>query len=1205
MLVDSNCVLTSSPPSLSSGQADVSFNLLSGHPPDINNLCEGPSDAGLHGGQLQGPQYTSIHDSQDDNDDHHNRSCCCDADDMAGDEDRAEKYIIDIPYSVLWSIVQSLDADKGWEALAAETGYTFDKIRLLELEGSRAQGSPTRSLLWELGSRNTTIRRLYGYLSAIRRFREMKILENYVNSAAPSSSFSEGHGLKGLKTPESSMDTSHSLKGLKPPNMSSLSDKKGLPTTSMCSDSINFNQPVSAKDTNSLKLVNKDKQELYTGKQMPAVASESQAASSNVLPDVKSNLGCIQAPNMKPSTAPGIKDIFKQLPGDRSSSGSTSSSSSSSSNQHATISTCPSRPTATSPTPSPLGDIPASSSLSSMSGLDSFPTWLDSSVEMQVAAIGSACFTYNELRQATDDFSDNNKLGEGAFGTVYFGLLRHTKCAVKKMAEVNNQDTCVERSSQVKREMTSLLKFRHENLVTLYGYALDGPYVCLVYQFMPNGSLEDRLLCKKGTSPLLWSQRLNILVGACQGLNFLHTMGQQPLIHGDIKSANILLDKHMEARIGDLGQAQQATARDGGSNSCRLTHITRAQATTKQYGTRAYQPTEVQSGGCLSVKSDIFAMGVVLLEVFSGQQAYDDRREGDRGLADYFRNNVSDGGSNHDMAKWLPQIDHHAGECHRDFAIAILQLAHQATSALKKQRPDSTKLLQLVICIEQMYKDVTGESAGQSLVGSEHSCHLSHTSSPDHNRDNLAGAPCQPTTIDIKGAGSSSSPRQTQKGVMSHDHPDNRLAVNLNKTDTITGSGHSGFAETHHQHLQTTTGTTTRSISNIECMTPSPIDYFPAGQPLPPAFRLQQEYDLQKLGQKQIARLSQCCPMQQDDALPPSDPHKLEQLQQFDRLNIGHDNSPDLDPHLQSDPKKLEALKQFDAAQQAETCAAIQAEQQEGELACDPKKLEYLKQFDEWYMAGGGGGDGLSPSQQQQEEAVQGQLASDPRKLRYLTEFDNDNVETATPETGDSFPVSQVDHVLTSQREALRACKESLHHAHHTSTPSHMANTRHSPLSAHPHDEADTAVFGTQSTLLAVSGGKSLQSGEEQSAAMLALRQKDFFQKYQQAVQGMSDGECGDDYEYDDGEMDEELEAEDAMYGVGDATEASPVHKDLSITEPNLQQPSPLSVSRSASPLSHHHPAPTEQDEDNSNLNHFKERVQYYSKTFKKTSHAS
>lgn len=1100
---------------------------------------------------------------------------------MAGDEDRAEKYIIDIPYSVLWSIVQSLDADKGWEALAAETGYTFDKIRLLELEGSRAQGSPTRSLLWELGSRNTTIRRLYGYLSAIRRFREMKILENYVNSAAPSSSFCEGHGLKGLKTPESSMDTSHSLKGLKPPN------KKGLPTTSMCSDSINFNQPVSAKDTNSLKVGNKDKQELYTGKQMPAVAAESQAAS---------NVSCIQAPNMKPSTAPGIKDIFKQVPGDRSSSGSTSSSSSSSSNQHAAISACPSRPTATSPTPSPLGDIPASSSLSSMSGLDSFPIWLDSSVEMQVAAIGSACFTYNELRQATDDFSDNNKLGEGAFGTVYYGLLRHTKCAVKKMAEVNNQDTCAERSSQVKREMTSLLKFRHENLVTLYGYALDGPYVCLVYQFMPNGSLEDRLQCKKGTSPLLWSQRLNILVGACQGLNFLHTMGLQPLIHGDIKSANILLDKHMEARIGDLGQAQQATGRDGGSNSCRLTHITRAQATTKQYGTRAYQPTEVQSGGRLSVKSDIFAMGVVLLEVFSGQQAYDDRREGDRGLADYFRDNVSNGGSNHDVAKWLPQIDRHAGECHRDVAIAILQLAHQATSALKKQRPDSTKLLQLVICIEQMYKDVTGESAGQSLVGSEHSCHVSHTSSPDRNRDNLAGAPCQPTTIDIKGAGSSSSPRQTQKGVMSHDHPDNRLAVNLNKTDTLTGSGRIGFAETHHQHLQTTSGTTTRSISNIESMTPSPIDYFPAGQPLPPAFRLQQEYDLQKLGQaerKQIACLSQGCPMQQDDALLPSDPHKLEQLKQFDQLNIGHDNSPDLDPHLQSDPKKLEALKRFDAAQQAETCAAIQVEQQEGELACDPKKLEYLKQFDEWNVAGGG--DGLSPSQQQQKEAVQGQLASDPRKLHYLTKFDDDNVQTATPpEAGDSFPVSQVDYVLTSQREALRACKESLHHVNHTSTPSHTANTRHFPLSAYPHSE-DRLSDPTPDT-------KSLQSGKGQSAAMLALRQKDFFQKYQEAVKDMSDV-CGDDYE--DGEMDEELEAEEAMYGASDATEASPVHKDLSITEPNLQQPSPLSVNRSASPLFHHHPAPIEQDEDNVNLNHFKERVQYYNKTFKKTSHAS
>lgn len=82
---------------------------------------------------------------------------------------------------------------------------------------------------------------------------------------------------------------------------------------------------------------------------------------------------------------------------------------------------------------------------------------------------------------------------------------------------------------------------------------MDGPEPCLIYQYMPGGSLEDRILCRNNTKPLNWDVRLSICIGSALGLHFLHSIGTAPIIHGDVKCANILLDKHMEPKIGDFG----------------------------------------------------------------------------------------------------------------------------------------------------------------------------------------------------------------------------------------------------------------------------------------------------------------------------------------------------------------------------------------------------------------------------------------------------------------------------------------------------------------------------------------------------------------------------------------------------------------------------------------------------------------------------
>lgn len=112
------------------------------------------------------------------------------------------------------------------------------------------------------------------------------------------------------------------------------------------------------------------------------------------------------------------------------------------------------------------------------------------------------------------------------------------------------------------REIKILNSRAHENILPLYAYSIDGEAPCLVYQFMQNGSLEDRLLLKHGTEPLTWLQRHEIAKGTARGLQYLHTIGDKPLIHGDIKSANILLDKNFEAKIGDFGLAREGPQSD-------------------------------------------------------------------------------------------------------------------------------------------------------------------------------------------------------------------------------------------------------------------------------------------------------------------------------------------------------------------------------------------------------------------------------------------------------------------------------------------------------------------------------------------------------------------------------------------------------------------------------------------------------------------
>ncbi|KRX91239.1 TBC1 domain family member 25, partial [Trichinella pseudospiralis] len=237
---------------------------------------------------------------------------------------------------------------------------------------------------------------------------------------------------------------------------------------------------------------------------------------------------------------------------------------------------------------------------------------------------GALRASYDEIVQATDNFSANNLLGHGGYGMVYKGIWKNTVVAVKKLVF----DKCTGKQQQplhnhaavqqLLKELQALTLLRHDNILSLYGYCFDHMVPYLVYQYMANGSLEDRLHNRGENELLTWMERLKILLGTCRGLNFLHTCSDQPVIHGDVKSANILLDQHLEPKIGDFGLCRMGKLRDGvDEHPFIVSHIK---------GTLAYLPPEFISKKLVSSKLDVYSFGTVLFEVATGLHPYSANR---------------------------------------------------------------------------------------------------------------------------------------------------------------------------------------------------------------------------------------------------------------------------------------------------------------------------------------------------------------------------------------------------------------------------------------------------------------------------------------------------------------------------------------------------------------------------------------------------
>lgn len=222
---------------------------------------------------------------------------------------------------------------------------------------------------------------------------------------------------------------------------------------------------------------------------------------------------------------------------------------------------------------------------------------------------GSAkTFSAIDIERATDNFDTTRILGEGGFGRVYSGLLEDgTKVAVKVLKRDDQQG-----GREFLAEVEMLSRLHHRNLVKLIGICTEERFRCLVYELIPNGSVESHLHgINKESTPLDWDARIKIALGAARGLAYLHEDSSPRVIHRDFKSSNILLEQDFTPKVSDFGLAR--TAMDEESR-----HIS-----TRVMGTFGYVAPEYAMTGHLLVKSDVYSYGVVLLELLTGRKPVD------------------------------------------------------------------------------------------------------------------------------------------------------------------------------------------------------------------------------------------------------------------------------------------------------------------------------------------------------------------------------------------------------------------------------------------------------------------------------------------------------------------------------------------------------------------------------------------------------
>ncbi|KAL9675950.1 hypothetical protein QQ045_004159 [Rhodiola kirilowii] len=272
-------------------------------------------------------------------------------------------------------------------------------------------------------------------------------------------------------------------------------------------------------------------------------------------------------------------------------------------------------------------------------------------------------YTIEDIEAATENFSDARKIGEGGYGPVFKGYLDHTPVAIKVLRPDSTQG-----KKQFQQEIEVLSCIRHPNMVLLIGACPE--HGCLVYEYMDNGNLEDRLFRREGRLPLSWRKRFNIAAQIATTLAFLHQSKPEPIVHHDLKPANILLDCNYMSKISDVGLARLVPP--SAAEDVTQYHITSAA------GTFCYMDPEYQQTGILTTKSDIYSLGVLLLQIITGRPP--------KGLINDVEAAIA---SN----KFEEILDPSVTDWPVEEALTFTKLAMKCTELKQKDRPDLSSII--------------------------------------------------------------------------------------------------------------------------------------------------------------------------------------------------------------------------------------------------------------------------------------------------------------------------------------------------------------------------------------------------------------------------------------------------------------------------------------------------------------------------------
>ncbi|KAF8103478.1 hypothetical protein N665_0188s0414 [Sinapis alba] len=271
-------------------------------------------------------------------------------------------------------------------------------------------------------------------------------------------------------------------------------------------------------------------------------------------------------------------------------------------------------------------------------------------------------YTVEEIEEATSNFAESLKVGEGGYGPVFRGYLDHTSVAVKVL-----RPDAAQGRSQFQKEVEVLSCIRHPNMVLLLGACPE--FGILVYEYMAKGSLEDRLFMRGNTPPITWQLRFRIAAEIATGLLFLHQTKPEPIVHRDLKPGNVLLDYNYVSKISDVGLARLVPAVAENVTQYRVTSAA---------GTFCYIDPEYQQTGMLGVKSDVYSLGIMLLQILTAKQPM--------GLAYYVEQAIEEGTLKDMLDPAVPDWPMEEATC-------LAKLALQCAELRRKDRPDLGKEL--------------------------------------------------------------------------------------------------------------------------------------------------------------------------------------------------------------------------------------------------------------------------------------------------------------------------------------------------------------------------------------------------------------------------------------------------------------------------------------------------------------------------------